>query len=96
VGVTHWEELGAGGGELPGPKPAFFFAPDRVAKRSAEWGRASLEQRVAEAWQPFCDWIGGWLEVEHREGFEGVRSTYLEVLEGRVEPKAAHVISLTG
>ena len=29
VGATHWEEMGAGAGELPGPAPAFFFAPDR-------------------------------------------------------------------
>ena len=28
VGATHWQELGAGGGgDLPGPAPAFFFAP---------------------------------------------------------------------
>ncbi len=39
VGVTHWEELGAGEGELPGPTPTFFFAPDRVDKRSEDWGR---------------------------------------------------------
>ena len=43
VGVTHWEELGAGGGaELPGPQPAIFFAPDRVEKRSEDWGAAAL------------------------------------------------------
>ena len=30
VGVTHWEEFGAGAGDLPGPTPSFFFAPDRV------------------------------------------------------------------
>lgn len=51
VGVTHWEDLGAGGGEeLPGPAPKFFFAPDRVSKRAEDWGRAGLEARVAEAW----------------------------------------------
>ena len=45
VGVTHWEELGSGGGgELPGPTPTFFFAPDRVVKRSEDWGRAGLER----------------------------------------------------
>ncbi|HKA66447.1 MAG TPA: DUF2855 family protein, partial [Solirubrobacterales bacterium] len=86
VGVTHWEELGAGEGELPGPAPAFFFAPDRVVKRSEDWGRAGLEQRVADAWHPFCEWTGGWLEAIRGQGFEGVRGAYLDVLEGRVEP----------
>ncbi len=40
VGITHWEELGAGQGDLPGPAPAFFFAPSRVEKRSEDWGPA--------------------------------------------------------
>ncbi len=94
VGVTHWEDFGSGAGELPGPAPAFFFAPDRVVKRSKDWGRAGLETNVADAWHPFCEWIAGWLEVVHGEGFEAVRSAYLDVLEGRVDPKTAHVISL--
>ncbi len=96
VGVTHWEELGIGEGELPGPKPKFFFAPDRVVKRSSDWGPAELERRVADAWHPFCEWTGGWLEVIPGEGFNGVRNAYLDVLEGNVAPKAAHVISLNG
>jgi hypothetical protein len=94
VGVTHWEDFGGGAAELPGPVPAFFFAPTRVVKRSKDWGRAGLETNVAEAWHPFCEWIAGWLEVVHGEGFEAVRDAYLDVLEGRVDPKSAHVISL--
>jgi hypothetical protein len=94
VGVTHWEELGSGQGDLPGPTPSFFFAPTRVEKRSADWGPAELERRVAEAWHPFCKWTAGWLEVSHGQGFEAVKSAYLDVLEGRVGPKSAHVISL--
>jgi hypothetical protein len=94
VGVTHWEEFGGGNGKLPGPTPSFFFAPDRVVKRSQDWGRAALEQRVADAWHPFCEWTGGWLETIRGEGFDGVREAYLDVLEGRVAPDSAHVISL--
>ena len=58
-------------GELPGPTPAFFFAPDRVIKRSEDWGRAELEQRVAEAWHPFCEWIAVGSR-RPRAGFEGL------------------------
>jgi hypothetical protein len=94
VGITHWEELEAGQGELPGPAPAFFFAPSRVEKRSADWGPAELERRVAEAWHPFCEWTGGWLEVTRGQGFEAVERAYLDVLESRVGPRSAHVISL--
>jgi Protein of unknown function (DUF2855) len=94
VGLTHWEELGAGAGELPGPAPALFFAPDRVVKRSKDWGAAGLESKVAEAWHPFCEWTGGWLETIPGQGFEAVKDAYLDVLEGRVEPKRAHVLAL--
>jgi hypothetical protein len=94
VGVTHWEELGAGAGELPGPTPTLFFAPDRVTKRAADWGSAGLEERVAEAWHPFCDWTAGWLEPIPGTGFDAVRSAYLDVLDGRVAPTRAHVLSL--
>ena len=94
VGVTHWEELGAGSGDLPGPTPKLFFAPDRVVKRAEDWGRAGLETRVAGAWHPFCEWIAAWLEPIPGAGFDAVQSAYLEVLEGRVEPRRAHVLTL--
>ena len=93
VGMTHWEEMGAGAGDLPGPRPRFFFAPDRVSKRAGDWGRAGLQDRVAEAWHPFCGWIGEWLRPIPGEGFEAVRDAYLDVLEGRVEPARAHVLT---
>jgi hypothetical protein len=94
VGVTHWEEFGAADKALPGPRPTLFFAPDRVTKRSRDWGRDALEHRVAEAWEPFCEWAAGWLEAVPGHGFEAARAAYLEVLEGRVDPQRAHVLTV--
>jgi hypothetical protein len=94
VGMTHWEELRTGAGELPGPPPTFFFAPNRVTKRAEDRARAGLGSRVADAWHPFCEWAAGWLEPIPGEGFEAVRGAYLDVLEGRVEPARAHVLTL--
>ena len=94
VGVSHWEEFDAGGAELPGPTPTLFFAPDRIVKRSRDWGGAGLEARVADAWRPFSEWTGGWLELIRGHGFDALQRAYLDVLEGRVHPKAAHVLSL--
>jgi hypothetical protein len=94
VGVTHWEDFGAGAGELPGPPPKFFFAPDRVTKRAEDWGRAGLETRVADAWHPFCEWTAGWLEPIPGEGFDAIRAAYLDVIDGKVDPKHAHVLTL--
>ena len=56
VGMTHWTEMAHGTGELAGPKPVFFFAPDRITKRGADWGTAKLDRNVAEAWAPFAQW----------------------------------------
>jgi hypothetical protein len=94
VGASHWEDLGAGAGELPGPQPKIFFAPTRVSKRAADWGRSGLEGRVADAWHPFCEWTDGWLETIPGRGFDAVRDAYLDVIEGRVEPRRAHVLML--
>jgi hypothetical protein len=95
VGATHWGEMGtSAGGDLPGPAPALFFAPDRVTKRSQDWGGAGLAGRGADAWRPFCSWAGGWLEVQADTGFEALEHAWLEVLEGRVPPQQAHVVSL--
>ncbi|MGH2923018.1 MAG: DUF2855 family protein, partial [Solirubrobacterales bacterium] len=96
IGMTHWTEMAvpAGAGSLPGPKPAFFFAPDRVSKRGQDWGTAKLELRVAEAWRPFAEWAGGWLEVKRISAPEEIERTYLELVRGEVDPKVGTVVEL--
>ncbi len=95
VGATHRDAAAAAGqAPLPGPPPAFFFAPDRVKKRSADWGAAELQSRAADAWHPFCEWAGGWLEVIAGNGFEAVERAWIDVLDNRIPPNQAHVISL--
>jgi hypothetical protein len=94
IGATHREELAGDDSEpLPGPRPAFFFAPDQLRKRAAEWGREGLDRRLAEAWRPFVEWADGWLQVERAEGAEAVEAAYLELLDGRSDPAAGHVLS---
>jgi uncharacterized protein DUF2855 len=94
VGATHHDRMGQVPDGLPGPRPMFFFAPDRVTKRSADWGREGLEQRLAEAWRPYLAWTGGWLEVIHGRGPEALEGAYLDLLDGRIDPAKAHVLSL--
>ena len=96
VGLTHWEELGSGQGDLPGPAPTLFFAPDRMVKRAGDWGMPKLHESITEAWHPFCDWTAGWLEVVRGKGFESVESVYLDVLEGRVAPHGPRALHLEG
>lgn len=101
VGGTHWDELGSGGG-LPGPRPTLFFAPSQMRKRLGPppegWGAAGLQQRVDAAWQRLMQAMDGasqspWLVVEEGHGAAAVRRSYLELLEGRSDPRAGHLLS---
>ncbi len=94
VGATHHDRMGAVPDSLPGPPPTFFFAPDRVAKRSTEWGRDGFEARIAEAWRPYVKWCEGWLEVVRGDGPEPLERAYLDLLDGNIDPAKAHVLSL--
>ena len=93
VGATHWDAPRAPSA-LPGPKPSFFFAPDRVRERVADWGAAGLDARVNAAWQPFAAAAARWIKVEHHSGPEAVRAAYLAVLDGRAAPDRGLVLSL--
>jgi hypothetical protein len=94
VGATHHDRMGAVPDSLPGPRPTFFFAPDRVAKRSTEWGREGLEGRIAEAWRAYVQWCAGWLKVVEEQGPDPLQQAYLDLLDGRIDPAQAHVLSL--
>ena len=93
VGATHHDSMGALPDSLPGARPTFFFAPDRVGKRVSDWGREGFEQRLADAWHPYLEWTAGWLEVIHGRGPEALERAYLDLLDGRIDPAKAHVLS---
>jgi len=91
VGATHWEDPPAAG-ELAGPQPAFFFAPDRVVKRRADWGADGFDERVDAAWTAFLESVDGWLQIVERDA-SALADTWLEVLEGRARPETGYVVS---
>ena len=40
------------------------------------------------------EWTDGWLEVIHERGPEALRAAYLDLLDGRIDPARAHVLTL--
>ena len=94
VGMTHWTQMGEGAGELDGPRPVFFFAPDRIKKRGEDWGAANLDQSVADAWVPFAQWASGWLRVDRVSTQRDLQQAYLELLDGKVDPTAGTLVQL--
>jgi hypothetical protein len=92
VGITHHEDLG-GGSELAGPQPVFFFAPTRLEKRAEDWGPDGVNERLAETWPPYVEWLRGWLQVEHGSGADDVERIYRDLLDGKSDPAVGHVLS---
>lgn len=93
IGGTHWDAIG-GGGELRGPDPVFFFAPDRIRARTTEWGRDELDRRLAAAWSRFSAWTDGWLSYRDVRGPDAVRAAFVELLDGRVGASEALVCTV--
>ena len=95
VGVTHWEDFGAGAAELPGPGAGPLLrprpGPQALRGLGPQRPRAAGRRGLAPV-----------LRVDRRvagrrpgQRLRGLRAAYLDVLEGRVEPSSAHVISLS-
>ena len=95
VGMTHWERLAAPAhAPRGGPEPVFFFAPEQARKRSAEWGPAELEARIAGALGGFLASASAWLRVVEARGPTAVEATYRALLEGTADPAEGHVLGL--
>ena len=94
VGMTHWTQMAQGASHLEGPRPVFFFAPDRIKKRGADWGTAQLDRNVAEAWAPFAEWASDWLRVERISSEDDIQRAYLELLDGKVDPAVGTIADL--
>ncbi len=94
VGATHWNAMTQGAANLAGPSPVFFFAPDRITKRIADWGAAELDHKLAQTWRPFAAWSSDWLRVERISSEDDVQRAYLELLDGKVDPAAGTVVHL--
>lgn len=91
VGGTHWEAL-AGGGALPGPRPALFFAPAQIKKRATDWGGAELQARLGAAWEAAQPMLAGSVHVVEQQGTDAVLAVYRSLLAGDVAPRDGHVL----
>ena len=67
---------------LPDPRPVLFFAPAQSHKRTAEWGVAELQARLAEAWRAFMQPVTHpthpWLRVERGRRPDAVAAVYAD------------------
>jgi hypothetical protein len=91
VGATHWENV-AGGQQIPGPAPEFFFAPSQIAKRTSEWGASEFNRRSGDALAAFVTDSQRWMDVDHSRGPAGIEQVYTDTLEGRIRPERGQIV----
>ena len=89
VGAAHWEES-APPKDLPGPKPAFFFAPDHAAKRMKAWGGSEFLRRYSAAWAGFSDAAHGLFDTVEMDGAQGALEAYKQLV-GNAAPASAAI-----
>lgn len=93
VGDTH-QGLNTRTDPLPGPRPAFFFAPTWLAQRQADWGHGQVAARLDRAWAEFAAWAPSWLRVVHEHGPQAMAARWAEALGGGTPPDRGIVLSL--
>jgi hypothetical protein len=88
VGFTQWQDAKATIPDLPGVRPVFFFAPDRVRVCLTDWGPKEFATRVGSASAAFVVHAQRWLKLETHRGPEAIVAAYRTVLKGDARPDA--------
>ncbi len=94
VGATHVDArgLGGGGGDLLGPKPILFFAPDHAMATVQELGPKGFGEAVAISWKNFLGAVDGVVEIDERKGLGAAANAFAETLAGKADPQTGIII----
>ena len=83
---------------LPGPAPTFFFAPEQILKRTAEWGAQTFGEQLGNAWSRFGAHVNDpnreLLRIVEGRGLDAAQQVFAQLLAGGVTPQEGHVIRL--
>jgi len=93
VGATHWE-ADRKRGDLPGAKPAFFFAPAHIAKRNQDWGDGVLISKAMAQSAQITASIAGKFDITHARGAAAVEKAFLSLVNNDVSPSQGLMLSM--
>lgn len=91
IGITDWkadksfENL---------PNSQFFFAPTHIEKRYKEWGAEKTSALLNTALIQFINETKETIEITRIENFEELSKVYLDMLDGKTNPKNGYIIKL--
>ena len=91
VGGAHWQDS-TPVRNLPGPKPAFFFAPDHARDRIRDWGMEAFQQKYAAAWHDFAGRATRLLDFTEDAGADGALAVYAALVAGDVPAREGKII----
>jgi hypothetical protein len=91
VGATHWQDLQSGTGEW---QTDFFFAPTHIEQMTERLGGDAMQQRMGEAWNALAARVGDWMKIEHGSGPDDVQRVWQALVDGDVDPRRGHVLTL--
>lgn len=94
VGATHVDArgFGGGGGEIPGPKPILFFAPDHAVATVQELGPKGFGEAVAAGWKNFIVAVDSVVTVDERRGIDTAIPAFIDTLQGKADPAVGIII----
>jgi hypothetical protein len=75
------------------PRSQFFFAPEQLRKRSADWGPEGLAERFGAAWHAFTAQAGDWVGIARHSGPDELVEVWQSVLAGKANPNTGDVIT---
>lgn len=91
VGATHVGHS-QGTGDLPGPAPILFFAPDHAVATLKELGPQAFGEAVARSWTSFLDAVAGSVQVDERAGLDAAADAFVQTLAGKADPAVGIII----
>jgi hypothetical protein len=75
------------------PRSEFFFAPEQLRKRTADWGPEGLAERFGTAWRGFTAQAAGRVRIARHSGPDELIEVWQAVLAGKANPATADVIT---
>lgn len=80
------------------PQLEMFFAPTVINALLSRWGREEMDRKSDAALTDFVDAAvdQGWIHVERSETPEAIQAAYRRIVQGKVPPSEAVILSLAG
>ena len=89
IGITDWKSTKGFRGV---PKSAFFFAPTHLQAKYKEWGQQKASAMINQALTGFIGDCREWIEIAYVDEMDQLQGLYLEMLDGKVDPKMGYII----